>query len=183
MSDATNMKTIQVKLLLILAINLFAANVQCSFLGQECSVLANHPTHPCVSIRNWYDLDFVVKTTRGIEYKQLCPFDIQMPDHSEPLVLTRQVILVCAKVGKCIIRASENEDKPILRLKDFAKVTLHGFAFFSSGISFDRSSAVHITFTSILRQTFCYCMFDGYVRTSPITYHFCPHQLTFHKSN
>ena len=161
MSYVIKMRT--VKLLLILVITLFAANVKHFVLGQECAVLVNHLTHPCVSVRNWYDLDFVVKTTRGSEYKPLCPFDIKMPDHSEPLILSRQVVLVCVEVGKCIIRSSANEDKPILRLKESARVTLHGFAFFSSGVSFDRSSAIHITFSSTLRQTFCSCMFDGYV--------------------
>ena len=85
-----------------------------------------------------------------------------MPDYSQPLILAKPVTFVCAEAGRCSIRAAKKQNGSIMKMKGLAQVTLYGFIFLSNGAgTFDRSSAVHITFATTLTQTFCSCIFDG----------------------
>lgn len=145
------------QLLILMAILLRVSIVR----SQECPDISNESAPLCKSIWDWYDLVNVVKMAKSNESKLLCEFDIQMPNAANSLILAKPVTLICVKAEKCIIRSAENNDKSLLKMRGLARVTLYGFTFLSSGAMCDRSSAVHITFRSSMKQTICNCVFNG----------------------
>lgn len=151
---------LKVSSILVLTLHLFTVPVT---LSQTCPLPPKDAARQCRSINSWDDLANVVRMTRSTENKILCPFDIQMPDDALALIFKETITLMCAEAGRCSIRAATNQDEGIMKIRGMARVTLFGFVFSSNGSISDRSSAVHITYRTAMTQTFCNCVFDGYV--------------------
>ena len=126
--------------------------------GQSCPKI---PDHPCTPVENW-DSFVDVMNFSGPNDLILCRFNIQKPIGSSALVIADSVTVLCLEPGHCIINTAPYGERGILKIKGHAKATFYGFVFQASRTSiFNKFSAVHITFGTLMKQTFYRCTFRG----------------------
>jgi hypothetical protein len=112
---------------------------------------------PCTSIADWIGFVEAIQFANELVF---CPFSISKPVSSGTLVMTNPITAICHEVGKCIVNTAPNEVGGILKIRGQAEVTMVGFVFQTSG-TMSSKSAIHITFATLSKQTFCQCHFNG----------------------
>ena len=140
----------------ILFFNLYPSHAQEAI----CPIPPENPEHPCVTVTNWNDFVSTVKSSRVSDSLIFCRFNIDKPPSASALMISKPVTLVCLEESQCIINAMTSGNKGIVKMNGLAKVSMHGFLFRSNGASFNKSSAIHVTFGTKMKQVFCNCSFN-----------------------